>query len=137
MPVITSPGASQAAAEKTVLQFEQDWTAALAKHDLNFLERAEAEEYTYTDPAGRTSHKDDDLARAQMGDMQIDSFSIKDEKVQMYGDTAVITGQTDIKGAERGTNITGSYRWTDLFVRRNGDWQVVASQATAIQEDDE
>jgi ketosteroid isomerase-like protein len=123
--------------ENEVLKFEHDWTDAQARHDLAFLEQAEAEEYTYTDPTGRVSHKDDDLARAQLGDIQISSFTLKDEKVQIYGETAVITGQTDIRGTDKGTDITGSYRWTDSFVRRDGAWKVVASQAAIIGGDDE
>ena len=105
----------------------------MAKHDLNFIEQAEAEEYIYTDPLGTVSHKDDDLARAQVGDLKIESFSFKDEKVHLYGETAVLTGEIDLRGTAKGASMTGSYRWTDVLVQRNGAWQVVASQATVIE----
>lgn len=132
-----SPSPTPSADEKAVLQLELDWCDALAKHDADFLQRALAEEYRYTDPAGRVSGKADELARAKTGDVQIDSFHLSDEKVQIYGETAVMTGETAIKGKDNGGDITGDYRWTDLFVKRGGNWQVVASQATVIQVEDD
>jgi ketosteroid isomerase-like protein len=71
-----------------------------------------------------------------MGDIQIGAFTLKDEKVHVYGDVAVVTGQTDLKGTDQGNTITGSYRWTDVFVRREGSWQVVASQAAVIRDNE-
>ncbi len=132
-----SPSPTPSADEKAVLQLEQDWCDALAKHDADFLQRALAEEYRYTDPAGRVSGKADEVARAKTGDIQIENFQLSDEKVQIYGETAVMTGQTAIKGKDKGDEISGDYRWTDLFVKRGGNWQVVASQATVIQTEDD
>ncbi len=132
-PSPTPIAANTPSPEESVLQFEKDWTAALAKHDLPFLRQAEADEYTYTDPAGHVSHKEDELARMEFEDIHIASFTVSDEKVQMYGDVAIVTGQTALKGTDEGDNITGQYRWTDIFIHRHGTWQVVASQAALKQ----
>ena len=36
-------------------------------------------------------------------------------------------------GMDRGGALNGTFRWTDVFVRRlDGSWQAVASQATAV-----
>jgi ketosteroid isomerase-like protein len=52
----------------------------------------------------------------------------------VYGEVAVVTGKNTIKGTwediER--DISGPYRFTDVFVRRDGRWQCVASQASRI-----
>ena len=56
-------------------------------------------------------------------------------KAQLHGDTAVVTGQTTLAGRDHGGALNGTYRWTDVFVRAaGGDWQVVASQATAVNQ---
>ena len=52
-------------------------------------------------------------------------------KVRAYGDTAVVTYVTTDKGKFKGQDISGRYRWTDVFVRRGGTWQIVAATRDA------
>ena len=116
-----------------LLKLEQDWATAVAKHDAAFISRVEDDAYVYTDATGSVAHKADDLAAARAGDVKIESFKLSDMKVQVHGGAAVVTGQTTLVGSDRGGVLNGTYRWTDVFVRRpDGVWQVVASQATAV-----
>ena len=56
-------------------------------------------------------------------------------KAHLYGNTAIVTGQTAFSPADLGQVSSAAYRWTDVFVRQaNGEWQVVASQATALDQ---
>ena len=117
----------------TLLKLEQDWASAVARHDAAFIERVEDDAYVFTDAAGNVAHKADDLAAARAGDVKIESFKLADLKVQVHGDAAVVTGETTLLGSDRGGALSGTYRWTDTFVRRPGGvWQVAASQATSV-----
>src|SRR4051794_5126530 len=40
-------------------------------------------------------------------------------------------GSTD-KGSYKNSDISGRFRWTDVFVKRNGRWEIVAGQGTRI-----
>jgi hypothetical protein len=40
---------------------------------------------------------------------------------------------TTDKAKFKGQDISGRYRWTDIFVRRGGTWQIVAGHGTPIQ----
>jgi ketosteroid isomerase-like protein len=53
--------------------------------------------------------------------------------VRAYGDTAIVTGRTKatVSGA---APQTVTLRFTDVFVRRDGRWMVVASHATRLAE---
>ena len=51
----------------------------------------------------------------------------------MHGDAAVVTYVTTDKGKYKGQDISGRFRWTDVFVRRGGAWQIVAAHGTPIQ----
>ena len=53
--------------------------------------------------------------------------------VRLYGDTAIVTGRTKAT-ANGATPQTVTLRFTDVFVRRNGRWVVVASHATRLPE---
>jgi len=45
---------------------------------------------------------------------------------------AVATGRTRAAGSYRGVSATVTLRFTDVFARRQGRWQVVASQGTTV-----
>ena len=53
------------------------------------------------------------------GDLKLQSASLDDAKVQVYGDTAVVTYSSNDKGTYKGKDISGKTRWTDVFVHHN------------------
>jgi len=55
-------------------------------------------------------------------------------KVRPYGDWAVVTGKTHVAGRYEGDEIDVTLRFTDVFRRAQGKWQVVASQATLLNQ---
>jgi ketosteroid isomerase-like protein len=52
----------------------------------------------------------------------------------VHGSTAVVTGLNTLESSATasGKHISGAYRFTDVFVKRHGRWQVVASQLTRV-----
>jgi ketosteroid isomerase-like protein len=72
------------------------------------------------------------IADLKSGDLKIESSTPDDMKVQVYGNTAVVTYGTIDKGTYKGKDLSGKYRWMDVFVRRNGRWQIVAGQGTPV-----
>ncbi len=60
----------------------------------------------------------------------IETLKVDDLSVRAFGDAAVVTGRTTVTTG--GADPTLTLRFTDVFVRRAGRWQVVASQATRI-----
>ncbi len=114
------------------MDLEEKWCQAEAQHDAAFLEKAEADGFIFTDSTGKLTTKQDDIAEAKQGGEKID-FKLSDMKAHVYGNTAILTGQTTFSPADTGSPTPIAYRWTDVFVRQaNGEWQVVASQATAL-----
>lgn len=62
------------------------------------------------------------------------SSKLEDIRVQVYGDAAVVTLRSIEKGTTyKGKDLSGHYRWTDVFVKRNGSWQMVATHGTRIE----
>jgi ketosteroid isomerase-like protein len=55
-----------------------------------------------------------------------------DMKARIYGDAAVVTGRSTIKGTLKGTNISGQERSTDTWIKREGRWICAASHSSAI-----
>ncbi len=131
--VSPSPGFAQTA-DKTaeeLISLERAWADAVVKRDVAALERIEAEEMVSTDPEGTVRTKAQDLANVKGDTNKIESFTVDDMKVQTHGETAVVTGRATIKGQAPGLPA-GVFRFTDTFVKRDGRWQCVATQATAV-----
>lgn len=124
--------AQTANVEQALLQLERDWEQANAKNDTAALERILAPEFVSTDSDGRLMTRADGLARRKAGAVKFTAFTQDDYKVHVAGDTAIVTGRSTIKGIRDGKDWTGQERWTDVFVRRNGRWQAVASHSSRI-----
>jgi ketosteroid isomerase-like protein len=119
-------------AEQELINLENRWEDASLKGDTAFLERIMAEDFTDTDPEGTVSTKAQDIANIKSGELKFTSATIDDMKARVYGDAAVVTGRNTMKGQFKGKDISGQYRWTDTWVKRDGRWQCVAGHASTI-----
>jgi len=125
--------ASAASVEQALMQLEQEMTDALIKGDMAAFGGHLAENVTLTDPGGMVNTKAQFEAQVKSGDLKIASSKIEDMKVQVHGDAAVVTYKTTDKGTYKGRDISGEYRWTDVFIKQGGKWQIVAGQGTPVQ----
>ena len=64
--------------------------------------------------------------------LTIEPYTVEDFSVQVYGDVALLSGTTDMQGSYDGHAFRSHYRFTDVYVRENGRWQVVQVQITDI-----
>lgn len=128
----TSGQTTQPQAEQTLQNLEREWGNAVAHHDVETINRIQAEEFEFTDPAGQIWTKARALESIRNGQLQVDSFEMSEFKIRIYGDTAVVNFRVVWNGTFGEADISGPQRMTDIFVRRDGNWQCVASQATRI-----
>jgi ketosteroid isomerase-like protein len=74
------------------------------------------------------------MANMKSGELKFESMDLKESKVRVYGDTAIVTGQSRVKGSFKGQDISGTYSFTDVFVKSKGQWRAVSSQITRVTE---
>lgn len=139
MAVMAMPAAGASVTngvEEELVGVENSWSQAAISRDLPTLQRFYADEYVFTDADGTVSNKTKELADIGSGAFRLTSYHFEDLRVHVYGNVAVVTGQNTIAGVWENIkrDISGPYRFTDVFVRRNGRWQCVASQASRIDE---
>ena len=114
---------------------EERLADAWVKGDRKFIEQVLADDWSVTDAAGRILKKAEVLEEAfGSKDRQISSLKIDDVSVRPSGNWAVVTGRTKASGKYRGEAMEVTLRFTDVFELRNGNWQVVASQATLLNQ---
>ncbi len=120
--------------EQELMRLEKDSAAAAVKGDTTFLDRHTAANYIGTDPIGGVADRAMMMAGAKAGDPKFESLDLDDLSVRMAGkDAAVVTGRATVKGKlKNGMDISGQYRFTDVWVRQDGHWQLMAWQATKV-----
>jgi ketosteroid isomerase-like protein len=121
--------------QQAVEQIEQEMLAGLLKGDSSAFERYLADSFTLTDPDGMFLDKTRVVEDLKSGALKFESSKLDDMKVQLYGDTAVATYVSTDKGTYKGKDISGKFRWTDVFVKRNGKWLNVAGHGTHLAQE--
>jgi ketosteroid isomerase-like protein len=123
---------SPANVEQQLTKLENDWMNFTLKRDVASLDRLLADDLTSITPEGKLNTKAQELADVKSGDYAPTAATNKDMKVRVFGNTAIVTGVTAIKGKAKGQDISGDYRFTDTWVLRDGRWQCVATQGSKI-----
>jgi len=119
--------------EAAVSQLERDWVTAIVKKDAAALDRLLAEEFAGVSPTAHYYNKGmaiDDLTR---GTYVVESMNLDDVSVNAYGDMAVAFASQEEKSRYAGTDISGHYHYTNVWVYRDGRWQAVASHGTRFE----
>jgi len=118
--------------EQTLMKMEQEMSEAIIKNDMSVWDKYSADNAVFTDPGGSVMTKAQSVAMFKSGDLKIESTKIDDMKVQMFGDTAIVTYKTTDKLSWKGKDMSGEYRWTDVFAKVGGKWKIIASQGTPV-----
>lgn len=135
-PVKTAPSArGKKMSVSTMLKDNENrWSAAIAKHDTATIESMVAPDFIGVNSKGKVQNR-----RAMLTEVKTDKdtySSTKTEKldVHMYGaGVAVVVGMANEKGTGKdGKAFDRTYRFTDTWMDRGGNWQCIASQVTLV-----
>ena len=137
VPGLASAQAAQAkpaaqTAEQAVTALEHAWLTAFTTSDVAWYEKNMAAGIVSTNDKGVLRDKATMLALLKSEPFK-GTATAADVKVIVYGDTAVAIGTETDKGMQNGKDASGTYRWTDTWVKINGQWQWVASQSTKVE----
>ena len=125
---------SKTAAE--LMRIENEIGDANIRRDKAYFERVEADEFIFTDSAGGITTKAEDVASLDKppGEFRLVSYTVDEMKVLDYGKTAVVTGRTITVSRGKDREVTNKSRFTDVFVKRSGRWQLVAGHSSRIRD---
>ena len=121
-------GYSKADAERYITASEAAWAASVATNDPSVVKRILADGVVWV-LDGEIVDKARAVADAATGPGDFLSNHLDYAHVRFFGDTAVV------QGSERWTRKGGKeghFVWTDTWVRRNGEWQIVAAEDVSV-----
>jgi ketosteroid isomerase-like protein len=119
--------------DSRIIALENIWNQAQVNHDATAMGSMLHPEFVFTDYDGTVMAKPQFLA--SIGDMSNTlSLEVSDDmKLHRFGDTVVVTGATHERGKLKGKAYEHYGRFTDTWMRHNGEWICVASQLGLLQ----
>ncbi len=118
--------------EEALFQIERAWGEATITKDMTALDRILAPEFQ-ANYVGLVGNKKQILSVLKSDTSKTESSVVSDMKAMVFGDRAVVNGLSTEKSITAGKDTSGQYRWTDVFVKRDGRWQCVTGYASKVQ----
>lgn len=106
---------------------------ALMKADMPYLNRLLHKDFVLTNSQGKLEERAEYLENRKTGRVKYESKVSDEIKVRLYGDTAIVTGRDTETGKDHQGAMDGQFRWTRVFLRHNGHWQLAAVHFTPVQ----
>lgn len=125
-PVAATAQARNETVEQTIRRLESERSQASLRGDFATLERIVADDFSTVGTSGAVRNKAQWIGDHKSGALKVESQTFADVNVRVYGDAAIITGLMTQKGLDKGKDISGQVRFTRVYVKRNGQWQIVA-----------
>jgi ketosteroid isomerase-like protein len=110
----------------TIRALESKWVDAYKQRQIATVAVLLADDYVITQEDGSVYGKVGFLSY-NAGSLRVDLAEASDLKIHMHDNIAVVTGAYHEKGAQRGKSYDYHDRLTDVWMKINGKWQLIAS----------
>lgn len=118
---------------RTVRAIEQRIGEANFACDYRYFADIEAPEFIFTDGAGGVTTRAQDLAGESTCTPKRGVYALEDILIHQYGDVVVFNAlATTTATNPKGEPVTRKHRFTDVLVRRDGRWLLVAGHASRV-----
>ena len=124
--------ADGASIEQSALEFQASRFKAMVDADIGLLETYLADDLTYAHTTGWTETKSEFLLTVKSGKIDYMAVEPRDVIVRIYGDVAVMTGLSEMRGAVDDRTVSFTIRFLDVSRRVGDAWQLVAWQSVRM-----
>jgi ketosteroid isomerase-like protein len=123
--------------EKEILQLEEQLTQTEMRVDVEALDRIYADDIMVTAPIGICVDKPAVMTEIRQAAEKavVGKYDKDDLKVRAYGDTAVSSYLMSAEATFEGIEIKRQLCITNVWMKRNGQWQIVARHTASLPND--
>lgn len=138
IPIVTllTTAGAPAPEQGAVLAAHQAWIEAMVDANATALSALYAEDLVYVHGSGAVETRTEFLEKMTSGARRYLEIASRDPRARLYGDAAIVTDRLDVvvDAGGGGEPLRVSVRSLNVFVRRDGEWRLVAHQATRLPE---
>lgn len=120
------------AQEPDLRDVDARWNALRLTSDTAGLDALLADDFVLTHSDGKVQYKREYLADLARGTRINHAIDNHDVEVRRHGDTAVVTGRTEQHGVGAQGPFRGAFRFTRVWIARDGQWRLVASHSSRL-----
>src|SRR5215203_4791798 len=113
--------------ERAVLDLEEAWAKAVVRRDAATFKRLLAPGFVYTEDA-RVQTGEELTRDIVSGSDTVTDARNEELTTHSYGNTMVVTGWLIMRGRSGGKPFERRYRFTDTWLKRGPQWQIIAAQ---------
>jgi ketosteroid isomerase-like protein len=117
-----------------IIELDAKRMQAMAQQDIATLQAVLADDLIYTHSSARLDTKQSLIGNMQSGATVYNSVEPSEVKAQDLGDAVVLTGIARIRVTSNGKPNAFAVRFTDVYAKRGGAWQMVTWQSTRLPE---
>ena len=115
-------------------QLEETWRTAIVTSNAATMASLLSDDYMGISPSGTLQSKEQTINNLSSGRIHVTTMELSDRKVRFYGKTALVTSLATVTGTNAEGDITGSFRYTRVYVRDDrGQWKIVSFEASRIR----
>lgn len=111
-----------------ILALEGKWTDAYKLHSVKDMTAFLADDFVITVEDGRIFGKIGYIAHTADTSVQVEVAEESDLRVHLHGNVAIVTGGYHETGTSRGKRYEYRDRLTDVWMKTDGQWQLIAAQ---------
>jgi ketosteroid isomerase-like protein len=130
--LLALPLAALAGPQENFLRIDVQWNDLRLKGDAKALAPLLDDAFVLTHSDGRVQYKADYVGELATRTRTNSGISNEDLKVRLYDRTAVVTGTSVQAGTSDGMPWSGKFRFTRVWVERDGKWTIVASHSSRV-----
>lgn len=108
------------------------WDEAIVRQDRKAIEANMSEDFRQIDGNGNVETRRSFVEDLMSPDLRIAPYRVEDFEVRVYGDTALLSGRTHMRGQYKGKAFSTHYRYIDVYVRGASGWKIVSVQITRM-----
>jgi len=110
-----------------IRSLELQWTESYKQRQVDMLASLLVDDFVITIEDGSTYSKTGYISHSAEPSVHVEVAEMSDLKVRMHGNTAVVTGAYHEIGESNRKRYEYHDRFTDIWMKNGGKWQVVAS----------
>ena len=118
---------SQRGVIEQIRKLDQERIQAQIHADSAALDRLYADDFIGIGPSGTVRTKKEVLADFASGSLKFQSITTADVRIRVYGDAAVETGLSTMKGQDAEKVVPEENRFTRVWIKQGGRWRLVAN----------
>jgi len=119
-------------AEQQIAALSDQMIQAQLKADTSYFEKHYADDAMIVHGNGKLFTKAEEIADLKSGSLTYELNEVRERKIHVHGDTAVVAFLISYKGTVSGKPFSGDLRRTVVWVKQKGNWKIVAYQVTRL-----